>query len=119
MKKYLKLDALTQAEVPRELDLRILAAGKLRQGALLRRRRRMRFVFSGVAAAAAFSVALGLCLMPETQEFRKISKEEYANLTALSDWTAVEQENYNLSGEISWGSTSVKELAEKRVNTGV
>ena len=119
MKKYLKLDALTRAEVPRELDLRILAAGKLRQGALLRRRRKLRFVFSGAAAAAAFAVALGLCLMPETQDFRKISGEEYARLAALSDWTDVEQETYNLSGEISWGSTSVAELADNRTNQGV
>ncbi|MBR7103928.1 MAG: hypothetical protein IKC65_03210 [Lentisphaeria bacterium] len=119
MKKYLKLDALTKAEVPRELDLRILAAGKLRQGALLQRRRKLRFVFSGAAAAAAFAVALGLCLMPQNQDFRDVSREEYAKLAALSDWTSVEQENYNLSGEIFWGSTSVTELADNRTSPGV
>ena len=74
MKKYLKLDALTKAEVPCELDLRILAAGKLRQGALLQRRRKLRFVFSGAAAAAAFAVALGLCLMPQNQDFRDVQQ---------------------------------------------
>ena len=35
-----------------------------------------------------------------------------ADLLALSDWTSVEQENYNLSFELYSGRQAVSELAE-------
>ena len=56
MKKYLKLESLIRAEVPQDLDLRILAAAKMRRGASLRRRK-LRLVLSGTAAAAAVCIA--------------------------------------------------------------
>ena len=116
MKKYLKLEELTSREVPRELDLRILAAGKLRQQKVLRRRRELRLL-SGMAAAA-LCVAAGVCLMPESRGEKQISKEEYASLLAMSDWTSIEQENYNLHSEAALGNSSVAELADNRTNWG-
>ena len=117
MKKYLKLEELTSREVPSELDLRILAAGKLRQQKVLRRRRELRLL-SGMAAAAALCIAAGVCLMPESRGEKQISKEEYASLLAMSDWTSIEQDNYNLHSEAALGNSSVTDLADNRTNWG-
>lgn len=117
MKKFLKLERLTQAEVPHELDLRILAAARLRQGALARRRRVFRYVLSGTAAAAALLVAVGIHLMPQ-QQFKRMSQEDYAALMEMSDWSGLEQENYNLSSELA-SSSSLLDLADNRTFPGV
>lgn len=119
MKKYLKLESLIRAEVPQDLDLRILAAAKMRRGASLRRRK-LRLVLSGTAAAAAVCIAAGLSFMPQTrQNSKNISSEEYSSLMAMADWTNIEQENYNLSGEINSGSSQLAEFAENRIFSGV
>ena len=118
MKKHLKLERLVSREVPRELDLRILAAARLRQGAVLRRKRRLRLIFSSSAAAAMLCIAAGVHMLPEQQDFKKISKEEYSSLAAMTDWSAVEQENFNLSIEMSFGSPQITELADSRLNIG-
>ena len=116
MKKYLNLESLTCAEVPHELDLRILAAGRLRQTAL-RRRRRLRLIASGTAAAAALLVAAGICVAPGTGGPRT-AQEDRASLMALSDWTSVEQAGYNLASEID-SSSSSWDLLDNRINIGV
>ena len=116
MKKYLKLETLTQAEVPQELDLRILAAAKLRQNAWVRNRRVFRYVLSGTAAAAALLVAWGIHLMPQ-QQFKRIPNEDYAALLEMSDWSALEQENYNVSSELA-SSSSLLDLADNRTFSG-
>ena len=118
MKKYLKLESLTSREVPHELDLRILAAANLRQGAIRRHRKKFRLIFSSSAVAAALGIAIGLCLMQGQQGFKKMSGEEYARLADMTDWTSVEQENFNLSSELSFGSSQIAELAENRINIG-
>jgi len=113
MKKYLKLESLCSADVPPELDLRILAASKMRQTAL-RRRRRLRLAAGGFAAAAAFLVAAGVGVLPGLHSPRSV-REDSAALAAMSDWTNVEQAGYNLASEIS-GSSSFFELADSRTN---
>ena len=119
MKKYLKLDILTRAEVPHELDLRILAAAKLRHTAARRRRRTLRFLACG-AAAAVLCAAAGVTLLPGNLSGKsKISSEDYARLAALSDWSWVEQETYNLSGEAAWGNTSSNDFSDLKTFTEV
>ena len=113
MKKYLKLESLRCADVPPELDLRILAAGKMRQTAL-RRRRRLRLVAGGLAAAAAFLVAAGIGVLPGAHSPRAV-RDDRAALAAMSDWTNVEQAGYNLASEIGSGS-SFFELTDNRAN---
>ena len=118
MKKYLKLETLTSREVPPELDLRILAASRLRQNSVLRHRKKLRLIYSGIAAAAAFAIAIGVTLLPEQQNFKRISKEEYARLADMTDWSSVEQESFNLSIELSMDPGLTAELADNRLNIG-
>ena len=119
MKKYLKLESLTAKEVPQDLDLRILAAGKLRAGTTGKRRKRLRWTISTAAAAAGLLIAAGICFVqPEAVFQQKISMEEYSHLMAMTDWTDIEQENYNLSGEINCGTKSGIELAGNRFIPG-
>ena len=113
MKKYLKLESLVRADVPQELDLRILAAAKLHR-TVLRRRKRLRLVAGGMAAAAALLVATGLFIQPGTVSPRPV-QEDRQNLAALSDWTNVEQAGYNLASEIS-SSSSFMDLTDGRAN---
>jgi len=113
MKKYLNLESLIRADVPQELDLRILAAAKLRRTAM-RRKKRLRLVAGGAAAAAAFLVAAGLFIQPGAHPVRS-AQEDRLNLAALSDWTNVEQAGYNLASEIS-SSSSFMDLTDGRAN---
>ena len=99
--------------MPQELDLRILAAAKLRRTAL-RRRKRLRLVAGGMAAAAALLVAAGLFVLPGAGSPRPV-QEDRLNLAALSDWTNVEQAGYNLASEIS-SSSSFMDLTDGRAN---
>ena len=118
MKKYLKIATLTERDVPHELDERILAASRLRQNSFLRRRRKLRLIFSSSAAAAALFIAFGVGMMTEKQDFKQISGEEYIRLADMTDWDTVEQESFNLSSELSFGSSQVTELADNRLNIG-
>ena len=118
MKKYLKIKTLTEQEVPHELDLRILAASRLRQNNFIRRRKKLRLIFSSSAAAAALFIAFGVSMMTEKQDSRQISREEYLRLADMTDWAMVEQESFNLSSELSFGSSQVTELADNRLNIG-
>ncbi|MBQ9500768.1 MAG: hypothetical protein IJU70_01300 [Lentisphaeria bacterium] len=114
MKKYLKLESLRTADVPPELDLRILAAGRMRQTAL-RRRKRLRLAAGGAAAAAALVAAAGIGVLPGFDASSRSVREDSAALAAMSDWTNVEQAGYNLASEIS-SSSSFFELADTRSN---
>ena len=118
MKKYLKIETLTEREVPPELDLRILAASRLQQNSVIRHRKKLRLIFSSSAAAAALFIAIGVSMMPEKQNFKQISREEYARLADMTDWDSLEQESFNLSNELSFGSSQVTELADSRLNIG-
>ena len=113
MKKYLKLESLRTADVPPELDLRILAAGRMRQTAL--RRKRLRLAAGGAAAAAALVAAAGIGVLPGFDASSRSVREDSAALAAMSDWTNVEQAGYNLASEIS-SSSSFFELADTRSN---
>ena len=119
MKKYLKLKSLTVREVPQELDLRIIAAARLRQGSGQARRKFLRWTISAAAAAAGVFIAIGICFSQVDTGFNpKLTQEEYARLMAMTDWTDIEQENFNLTGEITCGTKSVVELADNRMQLG-
>ena len=83
MKKYLKLKSLTVREVPQELDLRIIAAARLRQGSGQARRKFLRWTISAAAAAAGVFIAIGICFSQVDTGFNpKLTQEEYARLMA-------------------------------------
>lgn len=98
MKKYLRKDAFIRRDVPVETDVRILAAAAFRQQTRLRHRKIERMIFSG-AAAAALLAAFGIFLHPGLGK---------TDLSTLADWTDIEQENYNLAGELMLGGSAIE-----------
>ena len=121
MKKFLKLgDSLRQQEVPRELDIPILAAAAMRAKHFRNRRIMLKIVFPGAATAVA--AAAVMLMMPGTvisagqhetvSSARTIAavrpkparpdvpQEKLTapvDLLALADTSTLEQECYNLS----------------------
>lgn len=130
MSKFLKSPNLLRRETPEALDRRILIAGAI-AAAQHRRARRRRLVgaISGIAAAVAVAVAAtwqigipagrqssaviadnghdpNLRAAAKTMRFdavkgaskRDLSEQE---LLEFSDWTTLEQENYNLASQLN------------------
>ncbi len=109
MKELEHYESLIRREVPAALDRRILAAARLEAKKLRFRRLFRRCSFTGAAAAAALLVGSGLFwLQPDAPEPRPAVDRE---LLALSDWSKVEQENYNLNFELYCGRQAFSELA--------
>lgn len=105
MSKYLKSPGLLRRETPEALDRRILIAGAV--AAAQHRRARLRRIFgavSGIAAAVAIAIAAIWQMTPETKRIHRdksavvVSEQE---LLELSDWTSLEQENYNLASQLN------------------
>ena len=104
MSKFLKSPNLLQRETPDALDRRILIAGAI--AAAQHRRARKQRVFgaiSGIAAAVAIAAAAIWQMAPEPKRITSergaaISEQE---LLELSDWTSLEQENYNLASQLN------------------
>lgn len=104
MSKYLKSPNLLRRETPEALDRRILVAGAL--AAAQHRRARTRRIFgaiSGVAAAVAIAVTAFWQMAPETKQppAGKVAVISEQELLDLSDWTTLEQENYNLASQLN------------------
>jgi len=118
MSKILKSPNLLQRETPPELDRRILIAGAL-AAARHRRARGMRIwgAISGVAAAVAIAAVTvwNVGIVPgwrtaQTDVTTRMSDMESGNpgeklseqeLLDFSDWTSLEQENYNLASQLN------------------
>ena len=104
MSKLLKSPNLLRRETPEALDRRILIAGAL--AAARHRTARQRHIFgaiSGVAAAGAIAAVAIWQMMPDAkptavERSASISEQE---LLELSDWTTLEQENYNLASQLN------------------
>ena len=109
MSKLLKSPNLLRRETPEALDRRILLAGAI--AAAQHRRARIRRIvgaISGIAAAAAIAVTATWQIYISTGEQtsaqiadhgeRAVSEQE---LLVLSDWTTLEQENYNLASQLN------------------
>lgn len=108
MKELEHYESLIRREVPAALDRRILAAARLEAKKLRFRRLFRRCSFTG-AAAAALLVASGIFwFQPAANDARAAENRE---LLALSDWSKVEQENYNLNFELYCGRQAFSELA--------
>ena len=114
MNKFLRSPNLLQRETPEALDRRILIAGAI--AAAQHRRNRKRRIFgaiSGIAAALAVAVAatwqIGIPAVRHTSAeaakgghatgMRQAVTEQ--ELLEFSDWTTLEQENYNLASQLN------------------
>ena len=120
MNKFLKSPNLLRRETPEALDRRILLAGSIAAAQYRRARNRRRFVgmLTGIAAAAAVAVvatwqvgihaprrtkttvvsAATATNRPAAAPEQNLSERE---LLEFSDWTSLEQENYNLSSQLN------------------
>ena len=104
MNKLLKSPNLLQQDPPEALDQRILLAGAI-AAARHRRTRKRNFIgaISGIAAAVAIAATAIWQMMPTPKRITpnpvmSISEQE---LLELSDWTTLEQENYNLASQLN------------------
>lgn len=115
-----RFETLRAREVPKALDRRIMAAAAQRAGAIRFRRTLVRCFLSTGAAAAALLVAGTVFLLPEANRETPAvpTKSVKSELMALNDWSALEQESYNLSFELYSGRQSVAELANVRIQEG-
>ncbi len=107
MKKILKSPGLVRQEVPEGLSRRILLAGALAAAAHRRRRWRRWGAVAGMAAAVMISVA---ALLPGAMGGKTAPGMSGNELLALSDWTALEQESYNLSSQLNCGWQELPEV---------
>ena len=119
MSKFLKSPKLLRRETPEAVDRRILIAGTI-AAARYRSTRRRRFIgaLSGaaaaviVAAAAVWHLNYGIVSRPTPRT--KIRNVAVVNrgvqtenglsdreLMEFNDWTALEQENYNLASQLN------------------
>ena len=118
MVKFLKSPNLLQRETPEELDRRILLAGAI-AASRYRRNRRQAFIGALTGIAAAFAVAV-ICVHNMTGSARPESRRAAGTIAAVavapagaksefserellefSDWTTLEQENYNLASQLN------------------
>ncbi len=109
--------SLSTRNVPEALNRRILAAAALQARQNRFRRSLRHWMWSSAAAAAAFLIAGGMFLLPGTpvpQDGRADGTPDRAELLALSDWTRLEQESFNLNFELYSGRQAVAELADLR-----
>lgn len=118
MKKEMRFQNLITHEVPGELDNRILAAAakkaaELRAG---QTRRRRFWISSTMASAAALLIVTTANLLPGKTG---TPQAPATDLLALSDWTGIEQEYYNLSFELDSGRRAISELADAHITKGL
>lgn len=112
-----RFETLRVREVPAALDRKIMAAAVLKARAARFRRMFIHCSVSAGAAAAALFVAGAVFLMPEAnREAPAVPTKSVKNeLLALTDWSALEQESYNLSVELYSGRQSMAELATVKI----
>ena len=126
MSKYLKSPNLLQRETPEALDRRILLAGAIAAAQYRNRRaRRRRFIGALTGLAAAFMVAVvatwqieigspaqaerkpagssAADARPESSPAQSATEQTAteSELLELNDWTAMEQENFNLASQVN------------------
>lgn len=112
-----RFETLRVREVPAALDRKIMAAAALKARAARFRRMFIHCSVSAGAAAAALFVAGTVFLMPEANREAPAmpTKSVKKELLAMTDWSALEQESYNLSFELYSGRQSMAELANAKI----
>ncbi|MPN10618.1 hypothetical protein SDC9_157913 [bioreactor metagenome] len=112
-----RYEILKERDVPAALDRRIMAAAALKARAARFRRMWRNCSLSAGAAAAALLVAGTLFLLPGAyrESPAEPTKSVRNELLALTDWSAFEQESYNLSFELYSGRQAVAELANVKI----
>jgi hypothetical protein len=115
-----RFETLRVREVPAALDRKIMAAAALKARAARFRRMFLHCSVSAGAAAAALFVAGTLFLMPEANRNAPAvpTKSVQNELLAMTDWSALEQESYNLSFELYSGRQSTAELSNVKIQEG-
>ena len=107
-----RFETLRVREVPGALDRNIMAAAAAKARAVRFRRMFVHCSVSAGAAVAALFVAGVLFLVPDANRETPAVPTKSVNqeLLAMSDWSAFEQESYNLSVELYSGRQSLAEL---------
>lgn len=108
-----RFEPLRVRDVPEALDRRIMAAAARKARKVRFRRSLVHCGFSVAAAAAALLLAGTVFLLPQAhrREFARPTKPVERELLKLADWSALEQESYNLSFELYSGREALAELA--------
>ncbi|MBS1372260.1 MAG: hypothetical protein HPZ91_20135 [Lentisphaeria bacterium] len=115
-----RFETLKVREVPEALDRRIMAAAAHKAKAARFRRSLVHCVFTAAASAAALLIAGTVFLFPEAYHDEPATPTKSVNreLLAMTDWSSLEQESYNLSFELYSGRQAVAELANLRIQEG-
>lgn len=96
MKKTLGISEMLERDVPRHLDLGILA-----YAAIANRRRKVRktaALFIGIAAMCCCAAGVSLMMLPEKETRQELSNAE---LLALNDFTSLEQASYAIGATVN------------------
>lgn len=116
MKNLKRFKELTERDVPSALDRRILAAASAKARSRHRRRLWLHRGIPTAAAAAALLIGAGIWLLPDQTNATTGSNHD---LLALSDWSEMEQNTYNLSFEIYTGRQAVADLGDASAWKGI
>ncbi len=106
-----RYESLTIAEVPPELDDRILCAAVQTARRCRVRRVFQKYFWSGGAAAAALLAGFIVFQRMEPANGERNTQE----LLAMCDWSGLEQSSYNLCFQLDCGDLAIAELAEARI----
>ncbi|WP_294505468.1 hypothetical protein [uncultured Victivallis sp.] len=115
-----RFENLRVRDVPEVLDRRIMAAAAHRAKMTRFRRSLVHCVFTATASAAALLIAGTVFLFPEAHHGDPAipTKSVDSQLLELADWSALEQESYNLSFELYSGRQALAELSSVKIPEG-
>lgn len=107
-----KINEMINLDPPSELNRRILAVASLHaKRNQFRKKLWERVLWSAAAAAAVVVTACGIWFYtPEAEPSVPQGTLDRNELSALADWSQVEQESYNLSISMNSGLDAVQEM---------
>ncbi len=120
MKELKRFQTLCERDVPLEIDRRILAAAAAAAAKSRFRRALRRWCLSVTVVAAAFLVGGTIVLFPGAGHVPEKTPAPVPNaeLLAMSDWTGIEQEGFNLCFQLYAGRQEAAELADVQLTGG-
>lgn len=110
MKKRLGLLWLRQNDPPNDLDQHICHIAAVKAKKLMWKKRCLHW-FPAITAVAAFAIT-GIIIFPQPINKRLTAGLSKTELLHLSDWSKLEQENYNLDLQLLGGGQAVFDLSE-------